>query len=183
MKDLVEIDEYKLYAKISSTEQDERLELLVPAISSLVKSYCARSFLDYYDIDKEEYYNGGDSIYYTEEFPIRSITSVGYSTDYGQTYTSLVAFTDFVLDKQKDRLFILGGETVDMPNAYKITFKAGFAVLPAELKLAIFDLIDYYLKKESTPKKSAGSVAIEYITNSDLPPHIKRVLDLYRSVR
>ena len=41
----------------------------------------------------------------------------------------------------------------------------------------------YYMKKESTPRKSGSDVSVQYITNSDFPPHIKRVLDLYRIIR
>lgn len=179
---LFDLDEYKQYANIVSTDKDERLEALVLSISTLVRSYCARSFTDYYATDKTEYYNGGSTNYSTEEFPIVSVTSVTYSSDYGQSYTTLTLYTDYVIDKSKDSIVIFDGDLVDSPNAYKIIYKAGYSSIPADLKLALFDLMDYYLKKEATPRKSSGSVSIEYITNSDFPPHIKRILDLYRAI-
>lgn len=182
MTTLIDIDEYKVYAKISSLEQDDKLEILANSISELVKSYCSRSFIDYYATDKEEYFNGGDDYWYTEEFPIVSITSLSYSADYGQTYTALVEYTDYAVDKANDRLIIFGAENIDFPNYFKLEYKAGFAAVPIDLKLALFDLLDYYMKKESTPRKQSGSTELYYITNSDFPPHIKRVLDLYRAI-
>ena len=181
--DLIDIDEYKIYAKISTTDQDEKIELISSSVSELVKAYCARAFLDYYDTDKVEYYNGGATSYFTEEMPIMSITSIEESIDYGQNYTALVSFEDYVLDLMNDKIIIFAGDLVNAPNYYKITYKAGFPRLPSDLKLACFDLVDYYMKKESTPRKSGSDVSVQYITNSDLPPHIKRVLDLYRVIR
>ena len=183
MAELIDIDEYKIYAKISTTDQDEKLELLSSSISELVKAYCARTFIDHYAADKVEYYNGGDTSYFTEEMPIVSVTSVEESIDYGQNYSALVAFTDYVVDLMNDKLIIFAGDLVSSPNYYKITYKGGFPRLPLDLKLACFDLMDYYMKKESTPRKSGSDVSVQYITNSDFPPHIKRVLDLYRVIR
>lgn len=182
MANLFSTADYKIYAKISSTDQDPKLDILATSISELVKSYCARTFLDYYATDKIEYYNGSSNYYYTEEFPIVSVTSIGYSEDYGQTYTSLTNFTDYAVDKPFDRLIIFGAENINSPNYYKITYKAGYQTVPEDLKLALFDLMDYYMKKESTPRKQAGSTELVYVTNSDFPPHIKRVLDLYRVI-
>jgi hypothetical protein len=183
MINLIDIDEYKIYAKISSTDQDDKLDLLSISISELVKIYCARSFVDYYSEDKTEYFNGGSDIYYTSEMPIVTITSVSTSVDYGQTYVALVNYTDYILDISNDRLLIPGAENIDSPNYFKVIYKAGYPSIPADLKLALFDLIDYYMKKESTPRKSSSDVSVQYITNSDFPPHIKRVLDLYRIIR
>lgn len=182
MANLFNITDYKIYAKITSTEQDPKLGVLVTSISELVKSYCARTFIDYYTTDKTEYYSGSSNYFYTEEFPIISVTSISYSEDYGQTYTNLTNFTDYVIDKSFDRLIIFGAENINHPNYYKIVYKAGYPVIPEDLKLALFDLMDYYMKKESVPRKQSGSTELVYITNSDFPPHIKRVLDLYRVI-
>ncbi len=190
MRDLIDIDEYKVYKNITSTEQDEILEQIIPSVSTLVKSYCARTFIDNYDLGLEEFtpiveiYNGGETIYYTSEQPIQGITSIEYSEDYGQTYTALVEFTDYVLDLQNDRIALFNGDLISIPNALKITYTGGYINLPNDLKLAVLDLISYYLKRESVPRKTSGSnVSIEYITNSDFPPHIKRILDLYRIIK
>ena len=189
MRDLITVDDYKIYANIVSSDQDERIELITTSISNYIKTYCGRSFIDNYDVsnstftDITQYFSGGSDIVYTEEFPIVSVTSVSYTEDYGQNYTTLTEYTDYVVDKQHDRLKIFNSENIDSPNYFKIVYKGGYSDIPSDLKLACFDLVEYYLKKESTNRKTSGTVSVEYITTSDLPSHIKRVLDLYRVIR
>ena len=72
-------------------------------------------------------------------------------------------------------------------RAVKLVYKGGYASTPADLKLAIFDLITYYLKKEATPKKQIPGMASQDNASAsklpaDFPPHIKRILDLYRNI-
>ncbi len=66
---------------------------------------------------------------------------------------------------------------------YKLTYTAGFEVLPEDLKLAIFDLTTYYMKNDmavhSNKAPGTNTVQIEYVTTTNLPSHIKRVLDQY----
>ncbi len=80
--------------------------------------------------------------------------------------------------------------SVDFPagaKSVKVVYKGGYSSTPSDLKLACFDLITYYMKKESTPIKSipgSGSINHASPTNipSDFPPHIKRILELYRNI-
>jgi len=189
MRNLITIDDYKLYATISSDTLDDKLELILKSVSELVKNYCGRNFIDGYNvatsefIDLTEYYTGGDTTFYTREFPLITISSLSLSTDNGQTYTALAEYTDFVLDKQNDSIKIFSAESVNSPNAYKIIYKGGYSSTPTDLQIACLDLVEYYMKKESTPRKTSGSVSIEYIRTNDFPAHIKRVLDLYRLLK
>jgi hypothetical protein len=180
MIDLISLDEYKIYATIKSVEYDEKINAIISYVSSLVRTYCARNLIIEDPI--VEYYNGGSSSVYTKEFPIVSITSIEYSTDYGQNYTSLVEFTDYVVNKAKDQLFLITEDEVELPNKYRITYIGGYEVIPQDLKIAILDLIDYYYKNETVPKRMSNFVTIEYVKTTDFPPHIKRILDLYRAI-
>ncbi len=47
MANLVTLDEFKTYAGIKNPENDDRIELILASVSSLIKAYCARSFVDY----------------------------------------------------------------------------------------------------------------------------------------
>ncbi len=47
--DLITKTEYKNYLGIQSSNKDDEIELLIPKVSSLVKTYCRRTFIDYYD--------------------------------------------------------------------------------------------------------------------------------------
>lgn len=186
MASLVTLKEYKDYVGISSTEQDTKIKNVILYVSDFIKQYCGRTFVDNYSNGTAtaivEYWSGGIEFYYTKETPLLSVVSVEFSNDYGTTYTTLTAGLDFALDKEKERVYIPGAVDYDLVNAYKITYTGGYQTTPDSLKVAALDLIEYYMKKESSPRKTSGSVSIEYIRSSDLPYHIKRVLDLYRAI-
>lgn len=180
---LVTLDEYKLHASINSTDFDDKLDGIIKRVSSLVKSYCGRTFIDNYDkytlefIPVVEYTNYGGN-YFPKEFPLQEVLSVELSEDGGTTYT--VLSSDWYWDRSKDCVAITDQLPNDSPNAYKITYKGGFVKTPEDLKLAVLDLIDFYYKNESTPRKTVNSTTVEYVTDANFPAHIRRVLDLYR---
>ena len=181
---LVTLNEYKDYAGISTSEQDTKIKNVITYTSDFIKEYCSRTFIDNFSNGTAtsivEVWSGGVDYYYPKEFPVLSITKVEYSSDWGTTYTTLTAGVDFAHDLERDRLYIPGAAAIEGINAYKITYTGGYSTTPASLKAAALDLVSYYMKHEASPRKTAGSVSIEYIRSSDLPPHIKRVLDLYR---
>ena len=71
--------------------------------------------------------------------------------------------------------------------AVKVVYTAGYEAVPTDLKLAVFDLITYYLKDERKTQRSiAGTTLRNEGTTSikgdvGFPDHIKRVLDLYKN--
>lgn len=181
--DLITISEYKAYAGITSTNSDTAIKNLIPKVSQLAKSYCRRSFVDYVNDAKTEVFDGGLYLL-LGEYPILSVSSVEASVDYGKTYTPLVEFTDYTISNA-DQVILpitLPSFTI-IPNGYKVTYTAGYEVIPEDLKLAVMDLVTYYLRNDMAVKsqRDSGSntVQIEYITKNTLPSHIARVLDLY----
>ena len=70
-------------------------------------------------------------------------------------------------------------------NGYKVTYYAGYATIPEDLKIAVLDLVTYYLKNDGSvhsPKApGTNSVQIEYITSTALPAHIARILNIYKA--
>lgn len=182
-RSLISLADYKLYASINSTDYDEKITSIVSKVSELVKSYCNRLFIDGYNplsgsfVDITEYTNV-DGAYYPNEFPIQELVSVEYSQDNGTTYT---AVSGCAFDRVKEAIYIPDEGRVGI-NAFKITYKGGYQNTPEDLKLACLDLVEYYYKGEYTPRKATSNNIVEYITTSDLPSHIKRVLDLYRVI-
>lgn len=181
---LVTLQEYKTYANITNPNTDAEINLLLPGVSELVKTYCKRTFLDFVADPKIEYFNGAASLLILEETPILDVLSVEYSSDYGQTYTPLTEYTDWV----EDQGFIVSVNPAGFPRqlrGYKVTYTAGYVTVPTDLKLAILDLIKYYIRNDgaihSTKAPGTNAVQIEYITTTSLPAHIRRILDLYRA--
>lgn len=185
MADLISVAEYKAYIGINSNTQDSEIKSIVPKVSQLVKSYCGRTFIDYFDEAKTEVSSGGVNYIYLRETPIQSISSVEYSEDYGKTYTTLTEFTDYVFNQGDDRVECISLQGfLARANAYKITYTGGYEKTPEDLKLACFDLVTYYLKSDMAIKSTRGvgsnNTSVEYITTASMPSHIRRVLDLYR---
>lgn len=181
--DLITIAEYKAYAGINSTNSDVAIKNLIPKVSNLTKTYCRRTFIDYVDEIRTDIFNGGPYLL-LYEYPILSVNSVEISSDYGKTYTPLVESTDYVINLSDQVVSPIGtSEFPNHTNGYKVTYNAGYEVLPEDLKLAVMDLLTYYLRNDMAVKsqRDAGSntVQIEYITKNTLPSHIARVFDLY----
>lgn len=188
--ELVSLDEFKAYKKITKDEDDPKLSIMIRAASQLAKTYCRRTFVDYVTTDKVEYFNGElDSTVFTDEFPILSVTSVSVASD-GVTYTDLTADTDYFVDYDVDAI-----RTVDnLPftqGAYpafksvRVTYKAGYDEVPEDMKIAVMDLVEYYRQEEYTPRKAFQDNSVENLGfreggKANLPAHIKRIFEMYK---
>ena len=202
---LVTRAEYKAYQGISSTTSDATIDSLITKVSALVKTICRRSFVDYVNDAKIEYSDGGSNTIELDESPVLQVSSVEYSKDYGQTYTTLTEFTNFAFSRKNNNLvpikaiepitegnslygYVPYGTTTEAifkeaVNGYRITYTAGYEALPEDLRLAVLDLVAYYIKNDSavhTHKLAQpNTMQVEYITSTNLPAHIKRIFDLY----
>ena len=183
---LITLAEYKSYIGISSTNQDATINTLIPQVSGLVKNLCRRTFLDYVDDFKVEVFKSStNGRLVLKETPVMTVSTVEFSEDFGKTYTELVEFTDYVVDPEADAIELIAQPYIDYSkvNAFRVTYNAGYETLPADLKLAVADLLVYYSRNDAAvhSSKNIGSntVLVEYITKTALPAHIKRVLDLH----
>lgn len=180
-------EKYKAYVGINSTTKDAEIDTLVPIASAFIKTYCMTSFVDNYDEPKVEVFDGGAKYIDTSEYPIVNVISFEYSVDNGLTYTELAEYTDFVTKKPNGK--IISTDRIngfpDRLNGYRVTYTCGYETLPADLELAVLDLIDYYIRNDSSihSPKAPGSntVQIDYSLQDSLPGHIRRVLDQYKA--
>jgi hypothetical protein len=185
-QNLITVAEYKTYSGISSTNQDAALAVVIPKVSELVKSICRRTFVDYVDQTKVETKRSlTNNRFIASETPLMSVSAVEFSNDFGQNYTSLTEFVDYVTDSDSDAVEIISYPYVDYArvNAFRFTYNAGYETVPQDLKMAVLDLVQYYLRNDSavhsTKSISPNTMQIEYVNSTNLPAHIKRVLDLY----
>jgi hypothetical protein len=183
--DLVTKAEYKTYMGITSTNSDTEINFLIPKVSDFIKSYCRRTFVDYYGDAKIEYFDGGFKEFLLKETPIVTVNSVGYSTNYGKTYTALVKYTDWVQHNDSAIISLDPSGFPKLINGYKITYLAGYdsGDLPGDLKLAVLDLVEYYSRNNGAVHSSRdlnpNTTQINYVSSTNLPAPIKRVLDQY----
>ncbi len=185
---ILTLTEYKAYKSISSTTDDTQRTNMINAVISQILSYCNRTFDAYVSSPKTEYFDARSSSVYPSEYPLITITSIKTSTDAGATYsTTLAEFTDYIVDLPNSRLVALDNVfvTTDYPiNAIEVIYTGGYVAIPQDLTLAAINLVDYYLDEDYTPSKAFAGVRVENIVgldNSKIPPHIRRVLEHYRS--
>ena len=54
MADLITLQQYKTAEGITQPKDDARLNVLIPSVSALVKTYCGNSIIDHFSTNKVE---------------------------------------------------------------------------------------------------------------------------------
>jgi hypothetical protein len=195
MADLIDLSCYKEYKGITSSTRDGKIQSQITRVSSLIEHYCNRNFTDYFTSPyKTEWHDAKTSVVTLDEFPVVSVIGVSTSIDGGMTQTALTensASKDgYYVDLQNCMVLTQNGlnflSSYDVAyRSLEITYQAGWELgeLPGDLELAVLDLVHYYESEEKDPTKSLLGATIDnpqpYTANS-FPPHIRRILDLYR---
>ncbi len=200
MADLVTLQQYKDFAGLQSIKNDARINVVIDQVSQLVKTYCGSTIIDYASTNKVEFFNIKDN--YTNsiilgESPLIEVVSVEERQDQADAYVTLITENsdssgkyEYVVDTDSDSIVRTTSSTEKAfakgMKAVKVTYKAGYTSTPEDLKLAIFDLIKYYMKDERKERQSISGSSIENPLSSSLtgnigfPDHIKRILDMYK---
>jgi len=197
MADLITVNEYKDAEGLRGEKDDDRLFVMIPLVSDLVKKYCGISFVDFFSTDKVETFSINDSYTTTitmSESPLTNVDIVQERPDYGSPYVTLTTGNyEYYVDQESDAVIRTNesGNPISWKKgvgSVKITYNAGYSTCPSDLKLALFDLVNYYMKDEHKERRSLGNAQISnqgtsgMKSSTDFPDHIKRVLDLYRVV-
>ena len=195
MANLITLAEYKEAEGLQSAKDDLQINSLITSVSQLVKTYCGNSIIDFYSTNKTETFNIDYETYAVQltESPVVSIVIVEIRGTYREAYTTLTTGAyEYFLDEKTDSVIrTTDGSTYKNwprgPGAVKIVYKAGYASTPEDLKLALVDLITYYLKDEHKQRQTIAGASIQNQASSSqrnnvaFPDHIKRVLDLYKN--
>ena len=197
MADLITVQEYKNAEGLASQKDDQRLDIIVPQVSDLAKKYCGTSFVDYYSSDKTETFSVSDNFTSTmivSESPLISVTTVKERGTYAADYETLsTSDYEYYVDLAADAIIRTTnqGSKKAFPQgmgSVQIAYRAGYSATPKDLKLALFDLVTYYLKDEHKERRTIAGATLQnqgtsgVRDNTDFPDHIKRVLDLYRVI-
>ena len=200
MANLVTLQQYKDFAGLSGLKIDARINVIIPQITQVVKTYCGTSLIDYYSSAKTEYFDIADRIttrIMLDEGPIVAVTSVQERESQSDTYITLITENsdssgkyEYIIDSITDsiiRTTSTGTKNFRMGHkAIKVVYTAGYSATPADLKLAVYDLIKYYLKDERKARMQISGAMVENQVSTSLrnnigfPDHIKRILDFYK---
>ena len=200
MADLITLQQYKDFAGLTGVTMDARINVIIDSVSELVKNYCGTSIIDDYSSNKTEYFDIHDNEttrVMLDEGPINTVSSVSERESQADAYVTLITENsdssgkyEYVVDTMTDSI-IRTNENVDKAfpkgrKAVKVVYTAGYSSCPEDLKLAIFDLVKYYLKDERKERMQIAGAMVEnpistsIKNNAGFPDHIKRVLDMYK---
>lgn len=197
MENLITLDEFKVAKKRSKNDDDEQLNWLITAASSIIQTYLGREFSDTGGNITEVFNLDYDAnVLFLDKYPITEVVSVEEINPYG--YDSSVHFpvptTNYYVDTKDGKLIRTSGRYWPQgPGAVIVTYKAGIpggtSAVPADLKQATIDLVTYYEKEEYKPSmQTRGATLTNAVPGArgvndfsvQFPPHIQRVLDFYK---
>jgi hypothetical protein len=199
MANLVTLQQYKDFAGLQGVQQDAKINVIISNVSQLVKTYCGTTIIDFASTNKIEYFNiqRGDDRVILAESPLIQVVSVEERQSQSDAYVTLITENsdssgkyEYIVDTESDSIVRTNSTTTKAfpqgMKAVKVTYKAGYTSTPEDLKLAVFDLVKYYLKDERKERMSIAGSTIENQSSTSLrnnigfPDHIKRILDLYK---
>lgn len=201
---LVTLAETKDYLQINSNTYDSKLSNIITYVSGLVESYCSRQFsasnVTY------EYQDGGYSFVFIKNPPINNVWSVAEYN--GIEYVPLLdppsdgglpnvasntsASPEYSWDSSTGKISkgfttTISSSVVGTPGfanyrqGVKISYNGGYTTIPGDLKLVTLDLIKSVNKGLDAQITRFDREQIQQMPYSGgFPPHIRRVLDLYR---
>jgi len=203
----VDLDSVKVYLELSNPEGDERLDVIIDSACKTIESYCGRTFSSNNYI---EYFDGGRSSIFINNIPINSINLI--SEYDGAEYIPLVSpnpdgtqintkansntaqFMWYSDTGEISRDASVGSGFLEInitkpkvfrnyPKGVRVEYNGGFDTIPADLKLATYDYIKSIWKGIDSEMVSFQGETIRAFPNSaNFPPHIRRILSLYRII-
>lgn len=204
---LVTLNEVKTYLKITSSTDDVRLEALITYAQKLIESYCGRELEA---ASYTEYFDGGRPSVFVARVPINNVTSVSeydgvdyvllngpnsdgslYNTQSNTTtiqytfYTETGEITKLVGDGTGVLNLDLAGFSVfnNFTKGVKIIYNGGYVNVPADLKLCLMDVVKMLHKDwQSQSLTFQGETVRQHDFSAMFPPHIRRILEMYRIV-
>ena len=171
MANLITLSTYKDITKIKSAESDFILQSYIDSISQLVKTYCNNSFLDFYSSNKVETFsiNWAQQFVQLAETPVNTIVSVKERTGITENYSTLSSSNEYYFDPITDAIYRSNGNIgyknfPQGPGAVEVTYTAGYASTPEDLKLAVIDLVTYYFKEERKNRQTIAGASIQNLS-------------------
>lgn len=161
--EIITLAEYKVFASISSPNQDAQLTPLVNFVNQFVSDYLGVSE------SVVEYLDNSSTLLLPSSQLVASIV--------GDIYTNGIlvpnsTITDFMQ---------LGFKVVfATPITGKVTITLSNSISNPAVKEACFLLVKYYLKEEYKPNIQSGQEQVQASEPKGLPIYIKNILDLYR---
>ena len=161
--EIITLAEYKVFASISSPNQDAQLTPLVNFVNQFVSDYLGVSE------SVVEYVDNSNTLLLPSSQLVASIV--------GDIYTNGILVPNSIITD----FMQLGFKVVfTTPITGKVTITLSNNIGNPAVKEACFLLVKYYLKEEYKPNIQSGQEQVQTSEPKALPIYIKNILDLYR---
>ena len=187
MSDLITLEDYKAYKGIGKNDKDDKINLIISAVSALIKTYVGHGIIDNWNepLTEEITLPYDSQVIYLSAYPVRNITSVteaigGYVGGLDSTIHYPVIFNSgFSFDPGAGTIRRIGG---NWARRITVSYTAGYEEAPAEIKLAAIELVSYYLNEEWKPTRTTQGTSMVGPAPDigGMPKHIQVILDKYK---
>lgn len=161
--EIITLAEYKVFASISSPNQDAQLTPLVNFVNQFVSDYLGVSE------SVVEYVDNSNTLLLPSSQLVASIV--------GDIYTNGILVPNSIITD----FMQLGFKVVfAAPITGKVTITLSNSIGNPAVKEACFLLVKYYLKEEYKPNIQSGQEQVQASEPKGIPIYIKNILDLYR---
>lgn len=151
-------------------------------------SWCANTMCDrkLKARDLTEYYDGdGDVVLLLQQRPVVSVTAL--YQDAGRTFgaDTEIDSGDYELYSERGKIVLTGTVFIVGPRVIKITYNAGYAIVPHDLENAVLELVAYWYDHYKSKRVGIKSIAREgrsVTYRDDIPGHVKDVFWDYKKI-
>ena len=181
---LVTLAQVKAHLDIVGTNvnQDNKLTLFQAAAESWFYSYIQRVRIEAGSVTEYQHGDQANTIMLIE-YPIISVTELRVDSERVFTDPStLIATTDYAIGEDSNCIILYNSRFPRGFNNIKITYVAGYATVPAEIKLAVLWLTEWFYlnnNRKDMGRTSMGKQDENVGVLADMPPMIKQILDLH----
>lgn len=172
-QDLCTLEEVRPYLATTGTGDDAILTRMITACSAAIAQYVSRTLLSSTFTKRLD--GTGTKVLMVPDYPISSIASL--AVDGLAVPANAYVFSNDTIVHQTG-VFERGIANVE------ITYTAGYAAIPDDIKQACIELVCYRYKERSRigeVSKSMGGQTVSFL-QKDLPNFVKMILDPYRRV-
>lgn len=195
---IVTLEEYKSYNTLSANpKEDAKISFLITSVSALIQTYLGRDFSSGKSVTEIISLDYDTDTIYLDNYPIESIQSISESDRYtydSSVHVPLVYASEYRANLAEGilyRQYTPGGfaNWPIGPGLITVSYTTGDSnnpgippEIPADLKLAAIELINYYRNEEFRQSKTVmgTSVVNTLAQGTAFPQHIQVILDKYK---
>lgn len=178
---LFKLEEVRSFLELKSDADKDLLKVLLEGVTAWIEEYCNRTF-EVVTYTTETYDGDGGTVLYLDHRPAIAVSTLTITDSAGTVDT--IPPSDYVLYANVGKIKLTEGDNYLKGDLnITVTYTAGCATLPPDVKLAGMKLLRWVYRKWSDNRDgisniSAGDVITTYET--DVPKEIKNMLDKHR---